>query len=250
MEVVTGGVGDHVGNHRQLAFLSRRGFVQPLHRDRHGGVVAPEGAHEGALEIGSQVVVLDRWIGQPIPESQRQEKHSREGQQYQRNEPGKPSRKLHRSHAFLPPGSAAWAKKSCSSLRAFCRFWASAWSRIFSTESGNNRLPSAPARAVAWNRFARAYRVAISSANNSSIGSAGRSRADRRASSRNHSASDFPSRSAAFSTSCSSSGLSRVATVLARRPGRAVSVGEDGGMREALIVSLRRKGPAFTHFTH
>ena len=58
--------------------------------------------------------------------------------------------------------------------------------------------------------------------------SAGRSRADRRASSRNHSARDFPSRSTAFSTSCSSSGLSRVATVLARRPGRAVSVGEDG----------------------
>jgi hypothetical protein len=78
MEVVIGGVGDHVGNHRQLAFLSRSGLVQPLHRDRHGGVVA----HEGALEIGSQVVVLDRWIGQPIPESQRQEKHSREGQEY------------------------------------------------------------------------------------------------------------------------------------------------------------------------
>jgi hypothetical protein len=28
----------------QLAFLSRRGFVQLLHRDRHDGVVAPEGA--------------------------------------------------------------------------------------------------------------------------------------------------------------------------------------------------------------
>src|SRR6202050_3345091 len=195
MEVVTGAVGDHVGNHRQLAFLSRRGLIQPLHRDRHGGVVAPEGAHESALEIGFQVVVLDRWIGQPIPESQRQEKQSGEGQQYQRNNPGKPSRKLHRPHAFLLPGSSAWAKKSCSSLRAFFCFWASAWSRIFRTESGNNCFPSAPARAVAWNRFSRAYRVAISSANNSSIGSAGRSRADRRNTSRNHSARDFPSRS-------------------------------------------------------
>jgi hypothetical protein len=29
---------------------------QPLHWDRHGGVLA----HEGALEIGSEVVVLDR----------------------------------------------------------------------------------------------------------------------------------------------------------------------------------------------
>src|SRR5580692_5738984 len=156
MEVVSGGVGDHVGNDRQLAFLSRRGFVQPLHRDRHGGVVASEGANEGALEIGSQVVVLDRWIGQPIPESQRQEKHSREGQQYQRNQPGKPSRKLHRPHAFLLPGASAWVKKSCSSLWAFFCFWASAWSRIFSTESGNKCFPSAPARAVAWNRFSRA----------------------------------------------------------------------------------------------
>jgi hypothetical protein len=33
--------------------------------NHHGGVVV----HESALEIGSQVVVLDRWIGQPIPES-------------------------------------------------------------------------------------------------------------------------------------------------------------------------------------
>jgi hypothetical protein len=49
-----------------------------------------------------------------------------------------------------------------------------------------------PTRAAAWNRFSRAQRVAISSAKNSSIGSAGRSRADRRASSRNHSARDFP----------------------------------------------------------
>jgi hypothetical protein len=29
-------------NHRQFAFLSRRGLVQPLQRDRHGGVVAHE----------------------------------------------------------------------------------------------------------------------------------------------------------------------------------------------------------------
>jgi hypothetical protein len=39
---------------------------------------------------------------------------------------------------------------------------------------------------------------------------------------------------------------------LARRPGRVVSVRdiEDGGMRRALSVSLRRKGPAFTHFRY
>jgi hypothetical protein len=43
-----------------------------------------------------------------------------------------------------------------------------------------------------------------------------------------------------------------VATVLARWPGRPVSVGdvEDGAMRGALIVGLRRKGPAFTLYKH
>ncbi len=63
------------------------------------------------------------------------------------------------------------------------------------------------------------YRVADCSLRSSSIGSDGRCRAAFNARSRSHSARDFPSRSAADSTSRSSSGVIRVATVLVRKPG-------------------------------
>ena len=65
--------------------------------DRRGGVVV----HPCAVEIGSQVVTLNRWIGEPIPESQRQEKHPGKGQPHEGDQPRKPSGKLHRPHKFF-----------------------------------------------------------------------------------------------------------------------------------------------------
>ncbi len=104
-------------------------------------------------------------------------------------------------------------------LRASASFRAFAWSRILSTDSASRCFPSAFAWAVAWKRFRSMYRVADCSLRSSSIGSAGRCRAASSARSRSHSARLLPSRSAAISTSRSSSGVIRVATVLVRKPG-------------------------------
>jgi hypothetical protein len=66
MEIAIGGAGDRIGDLSQLLFPSRRSLVQPLNRDWHGRVF---GHQKLALEINSQVVVLDTWIRHPIPES-------------------------------------------------------------------------------------------------------------------------------------------------------------------------------------
>jgi hypothetical protein len=66
MEIAIGGAGDRIGDHSQLLFPSRRSLVQPLNRDWHGRVF---GHQKCALEINSQVVVLDTGIRHPIPES-------------------------------------------------------------------------------------------------------------------------------------------------------------------------------------
>jgi hypothetical protein len=159
---------------------------------------------------------------------------------------------------FFAPGVLCLGKESCSSLRAFCLFWASAWSRIFSTESGNHCFPSAPARAGCVEQIQQGITGRHQLGQQQPDRIRCRSRADRRVSSRNHSAKDFPSRSASFPTSCSSSGLSRVATILERRPGRAVSVGDlacplsdvevgsdlDSNCNPLAQSSVRLKGPA------
>jgi hypothetical protein len=78
------------------------------------------------------------------------------------------------------------------------------------------------------NLFTGKERDAETSASNNSVGSAGRSRAAFKANSRSHSATVFPAPSAAVSTSASSSGVTLVAMVLARRSGRASPFGESG----------------------
>ncbi len=106
-----------------------------------------------------------------------------------------------------------------SNLRASVSFRASTLSRILTTDFGSRNLPSACAVADPWKRFRRTYLSAMTSASNSSVGSAGPSRAAFRTSSRSHTASVLPLFSEAASTSRSSSGVILVATVLVRNPG-------------------------------
>src|SRR6202021_3467772 len=197
---------------------------------------------DGAGGIGRKVDLLERLEppGKPRRRREDEDKRANRKPEKKQEQPSRPAWETHRAAHCLPPSGPSWGRTSASNLGASASFRAFAWSRILTTESGSRCLPSAFAWAVAWKRFRSMYRSAETSASSSSVGSAGRSRAAFKARSRSHSAKVFPAPSAAVSTSASSSGVTLVAMVLARRTGRASPLGEAGdcngaGMRGVLM---------------
>ncbi len=103
----------------------------------------------GAGGIGREVDLL-QWFEPPVKPSRGREDEDNRADRNPEKEPEQPSRAAWKTHGAahcLPPSAPSWDRKFWSSLRAFSSFWASAWSRILSTESGNRCLPSASARA-------------------------------------------------------------------------------------------------------
>src|SRR6202021_393024 len=186
---------------------------------------------DGAGGIGRKVDLLERLEppGKPRRRREDEDKRANRKPEKKQEQPSRPAWETHRAAHCLPPSGPSWDRNSASNLRASASFRALAWSRILTTESGSRCLPSAFAWAVAWKRFRSMYRSAETSASSSSVGSAGRSRAAFKASSR---------------------GVTLVAMVLARRTGRASPLGEAGdcngaGMRGVLMGKPASK-PACT----
>jgi len=164
-----------------IVILSDQGKTGPPPRDSHCTGTAtvewsPTRRSRNRLP-GSSAGPVDRPANTRV---QRQEKHSREGQQYERNQPGKPSRKPHGPHAFLLPGPLSGR----SNPALACGLFVVSGRRPGRECSARNRVTTAslprPPERLRGTDSGGHNEPAISSANNSSIGSAGRSRADRR----------------------------------------------------------------------